>query len=103
MKIQSLFGHQMPVKKFSFQNIISTNGIKNIAVMGFIAALIALFLGSTIGIIITVIYSLKKNSNEKELSTTKMVLSSLGVLFISMLIAIPSVFYLLFLIYSAAT
>lgn len=71
--------------------------------MGFIAGLIALPLGLIIGIIITVIYYLKKNKNEKELSTTKMVLSSLGVFFISTLIAIPSVFYLLFLMYSAAT
>jgi len=50
--------------------------------MGFIAGLIALPLGLIIGIIITVIYYLKKNKNEKELSTTKMVLSSLGVFFI---------------------
>jgi hypothetical protein len=71
--------------------------------MGMVAGLIALFLGSIVSITITVIYSLKKRSKGKELSTTKMVLSSLGVLFISMLIAIPSVFYLLFLMYSAAT
>ena len=71
--------------------------------MGFIAGLIAVPVGLIVGIIITVIYSLKKNSKEKELSTTKMVLSSLGVLFISTLITIPSVFYLLFLMYSAAT
>ncbi|SEL78358.1 hypothetical protein SAMN04488008_105188 [Maribacter orientalis] len=70
--------------------------------MGFIAGLIALFLGSIVGITITVIYSLKKNSKGKELSTTKMVLSSLGVFFISTLIAIPSIFYLLFLMYSRA-
>ena len=70
--------------------------------MGFIAGLIALFLGSIVGITITVIYSLKKNSKGKELSTTKMVLSSLGVFFISTLIAIPSLFYLLFLMYSRA-
>tara|TARA_R110000765_G_scaffold98045_1_gene184299 strand:- start:3057 stop:3272 length:216 start_codon:yes stop_codon:yes gene_type:complete len=70
--------------------------------MGFIAGLIALFLGSIVGITITVIYSLKKNSKGKELSTTKMVLSSLGVFFISTLISIPSIFYLLFLMYSRA-
>ena len=79
------------------------SGNKKIAGMGLVAGLIALFLGSIIGVIITVIYSLKKNRKEKELSTTKIVLSSFGVLFISTLIAIPSVFYLLFLMYSAAT
>ncbi len=71
--------------------------------MGFVAGLIALFLGTIVSITITVMYSLKKHRKEKELSTAKMVFSSLGVLFISMLIAIPSVFYVLFLMYSAAT
>lgn len=65
--------------------------------------MIALFLGTIVSITITVMYSLKKHRKEKELSTAKMVFSSLGVLFISMLIAIPSVFYVLFLMYSAAT
>jgi ethanolamine transporter EutH len=76
---------------------------QKIVVMGFVAGLIALPLGLIVGIIITVIYYSKKNRNNKELSTTKMVFSSLGVFFISTLIAIPSVFYLLFLMYSAAT
>ncbi|MFT6995988.1 MAG: ABC-type phosphate transport system permease subunit [Maribacter sp.] len=70
--------------------------------MGFVALLIALPLGLIVGILITVMYSLKKNKKAKELSTTKMVLSSLGVFFISTLIAIPSVFYLLFLMFSGA-
>lgn len=71
--------------------------------MGFIAALIALPLGLIVGIIITVIYSSKKNKKEKQISTTKMVFSLLGVFFITTLIAVPSVFYLLFLMYGAAT
>lgn len=49
--------------------------------MGLIALLIALPLGLIVGILITVMYSLKKNKKAKELSTTKMVLSSLGVFF----------------------
>ncbi|MEH6746626.1 MAG: hypothetical protein V7670_07305 [Maribacter arcticus] len=85
------------------ENCYALLGDQKIVVMGFVAGLIALPLGLLVGIIITVIYSLKKNSKENELSTTKMILSSLGVLFISTLIAIPSVFYLLFLMYSAAT
>ena len=78
-------------------------GNKNIVGMGLVAGLMALFLGSMVGILITVLYALKKHRSEKEWSTTKMVLSSVGVLFISTLIAIPSVFNLLFLLYSAAT
>jgi len=60
--------------------------------MGLVAGLMALFLGSMVGILITVLYALKKHRSKKEWSTTKMVLSSVGVLFISTLIAIPSVF-----------
>jgi hypothetical protein len=70
--------------------------------MGLVAGLIALFLGSIVSIGITAIYAIKKHKKGKELSTTKMILSSLGVLCISMLIAIPSIFYMLFLMYSAA-
>ena len=76
---------------------------EKIIVMGLIAGLIALPLGLIVSVIITIIYYLKKNRKEKELSTSKIVLSTLGVFFISTLITIPAVFYLLFLMYSAAT
>lgn len=71
--------------------------------MGLVAGLIALPLGLIVGIVITVIYSVRQNKKENQLSTTKTVFSLLGVFFISTLIAVPSVFYLLFLMYSAAT
>ncbi len=70
--------------------------------MGFVAGLIALFLGCIVAVIITVIYAVKKKRKMNDLSNTKLILSSLVVLVISTLIAIPSVFYLLFLMYSAA-
>ena len=69
--------------------------------MGFVAGLIAVFLGCIVAVIITVIYAVKKKRKMNDLSNTKLILSSLVVLVISTLIAIPSVFYLLFLMYSA--
>ena len=69
--------------------------------MGFVAGLIAVPIGCIVAIIITVIYAIVKKSKINDLSNTKIILSSFVVLVISTLIAIPSVFYLLFLMYSA--
>jgi ethanolamine transporter EutH len=68
--------------------------------MGFVAGLIAVFLGCIVAVIITVIYAVVKKRKMNDMSNTKLILSSLVVLVISTLIAIPSVFYLLFLMYS---